>query len=1165
MQESQDAEACGWEAERLRLLYDTLALTPAVTVAVAAVTAAMLWPVAGPRMLVWLAAVAAVGAARTLVRARWIGRGRPADGRWHRTFVAGAAASGVVWGSASLLIDTGSPHWPVLGLVVVGMAAGGVPVLAPSGAATLAYVAPVLAPMLLRLALERGAVGFGLALLGLVYLGVLLEAGRRIRGHLRENVRLRLEVERREQALRARHEELEAVLAHSRHALALLDADGAVMRWNGAGEALGGRRAPLWEALPWAAADRETVAELVAWAAAGVRGEREVALDGEAGRRVLSLAVTPVRDGHGAVALMVAEGEDVTSVRRAADEAAALNRLLAEALSDHPMEAYLRNALEALCQVPWLALMRKGAVFLAEDGGRLRMAADWGLEPALQALCAEVPFGCCLCGRAAAERRPVYAACVDARHERRHDAMEPHGHYVVPILARGGTAGVLLLYLPEGHRRDAADEGFLRRVAGALALGIERRRTVEALAASRQRLALHVEQTPLGAIEWDTALRVRSWNPAAERIFGYTAEEAVGRSAFELIVPERVRPEVERIRRELVEGRGGARSRNVNATRDGREILCDWFNTPLVAEDGTVLGIASLVMDVTEQVRMERALRESERRFRNLVERSLAGVYIVRAGRFAYVNPRLAEIFGYTPEEIVGREVGELVAPADRELVRGRVRERLEGRGDVAHYGFRGLRKDGTEIRVEVLGSAAEIDGERVLVGTLLDVTEQHRYEERIRRLANYDPLTELPNRRMLRERFVEMLEQGRRLGVRLAVLYLDLDRFKDVNDTLGHEVGDRLLAQAGERLRGVVRNGDLLARLGGDEFAAVLWNGTEETARSVAERVQAVLEAPFRLGGREVRVGASIGIARFPEDGDDVDVLLRRADIAMYRAKRGRLGHAFYHQGEEEAVARRLTLEEALRRAFAADELELHYQPRVEMPAGRIRSLEALVRWRHPERGLVPPGEFITAAEEGGLIGELDRWVREAACRQLARWQGEGIAVPVAVNVSAVELRNEGLAESIGEALRRHGVAGRLLEVEITESAAMEDPERSVTVLGAIKAEGVAVSIDDFGTGYSSLSYLKRLPADHLKIDRSFVAGLGGGGADEDIVRAIIAVAGSLGLEVIAEGVETEAQERFLLEAGCRLAQGYRYGRPVPAAEMARLLRAARGAGGEG
>ena len=568
--------------------------------------------------------------------------------------------------------------------------------------------------------------------------------------------------------------------------------------------------------------------------------------------------------------------------------------------------------------------------------------------------------------------------------------------------------------------------------------------------------------------------------------------------------------------------------------------------------------IARLVHDREEA---KQQLSKSEERFRALTENALDITAIVSPkGRIDYASPSIEPVMGYAPAGLLGANMLDLVHPEDVTEVQHELHraERMLPSAGTILARFR--HRDSSWRVLEVAGNnCLEHPAVRGIVLNCRDITERTLAQERIRHLAHHDELTGLPNRNLFRDRAQQAMAQAERAHQRLALMFLDLDRFKHINDSLGHHIGDRLLQQMAERLAGSVRQMDTVARLGGDEFVIVLPAiRNVQDLTPLAAKLLEIIAAPVHLEGNELHVSVSIGISVYPDDGGDLDTLMRNADTAMYHAKEsGRNNFQYFTPRMNEVAQERLLLETRLRRAIRQREFVLHYQPIVSALTGEIVGMEALVRWQDPERGLVPPAQFIRVAEDAGLINSLGAWVLEEACRQNREWHDEGLArLPVAVNLSAEQFRGRALAETITEALERSGLEARYLALEITETLLMEQSEQTVSLLGRLNAMGLQLSIDDFGTGYSSLSYLTRFPIHKLKIDKSFVRDIGSDPSDAAITSAVIALAQSLRLKVLAEGVETREQLDFLRQRGCHELQGYLFSKPLPADEFAVFVR---------
>ncbi|ANQ84657.1 putative signaling protein [Azoarcus olearius] len=632
-------------------------------------------------------------------------------------------------------------------------------------------------------------------------------------------------------------------------------------------------------------------------------------------------------------------------------------------------------------------------------------------------------------------------------------------------------------------------------------------------------------------------------------------------------------PQLQRWRRIAAE-RGFKAAAALPLRSDGETygVLCLVSFDPQAFDADEVELLAELADDIAFGVRTLRARVEQQQLAATLelrnraIEESTNAIVISHADHAAdnpiiYVNPAFTVTTGYSADEVLGRNARFLVDNDWDQPGVERLREAVrEGRD--ARVTLRTYHKDGQLLWNEIsLASIRDAQGEvSHFIAIFNDVTERVRYEAELEQQATHDALTGLANRNLLNDRMQRAIIRAARDGHAVAVMLLDLDRFKLINDSLGHAAGDALLQETARRLSTSVRRGDTVARLGGDEFMVVMSDmSAEDDAAALAAKVLESLAVPMLLNGREIVVTGSIGVSLYPRDGEAAATLLKHADVAMYRAKElGRNRFQFYAPEMNERILERLELENSLRRALENDELELHYQPKVSLRDGRVIGAEALIRWRHPQLGMVSPADFIPLAEETGLIVPIGEWVVDHACRQLRGWLDAGLPqISVAVNVSARQFQHEQLTHVLARALAAHRLPPGQLHVEVTESAVMWEPERTIFTLRELKNIGVRISLDDFGTGYCSLNYLKRFPIDSIKIDRCFVTDLATSAEDAAIALMIVSLAHSLNQTVIAEGVENEAQLDFLRRHGCDEMQGFLFSRPLPAAEFARLLAA--------
>ena len=640
-------------------------------------------------------------------------------------------------------------------------------------------------------------------------------------------------------------------------------------------------------------------------------------------------------------------------------------------------------------------------------------------------------------------------------------------------------------------------------------------------------------------------------NPAFERITGYAAAELIGRNCRILQRDDRVQPGLDAIREALRE-QGSCSAVLRNYHKDGSLFWNKLSIAPVANRRGRITHYVGIQEDISESVAQQQRLRESAAVFENAQE----GMTITGLdGSIVEVNPAFTEITGYARDEVVGENPRLLQSGRHgRDFYQGMwasLTQTSRWSGEIWNR-----RKSG-EVYPQLLTISTVRDEHGMpinYVAVFADISRLKQSEEQLEFLAHHDPLTELPNRLLFNARLTHAMEHASRNDYLVAVLFLDLDRFKNVNDAHGHPAGDGLLRLVAERLSSCVRKEDTVARIGGDEFIILLERiEAPANAGAVGDKILRAFTEPFEVDGRNQFVSASIGISIFPRDGEDAAAIIGNADTALYQAKdQGRATYRFYAPEYTEQATERATIENDLYSALENDELRLHYQPQLDLHSGAIVGVEALVRWQHPRRGLLPPGLFVPVAEESGQIREVGQWVLETACAQAAAWLNAGIDFGrISVNIAGPQIRQGDLHDRVGRVLAETGLPPDRLDLEVTETFVMHHVEQNIDDMRRLRDLGIHLSIDDFGTGHSSLSYLKRLPIDRLKIDRSFVRDLPDDPEDAAIAAAVIALGRSLGLVIVAEGVETQAQRRFLLDEGCPLGQGFLFSRPLPADEL--------------
>lgn len=646
-------------------------------------------------------------------------------------------------------------------------------------------------------------------------------------------------------------------------------------------------------------------------------------------------------------------------------------------------------------------------------------------------------------------------------------------------------------------------------------------------------------------------------NDGWQLLLGYRREELIGRNFLDLVLEEDHEATIEEIAN-LKRGITMMHFENRFQHRDGAYRVISW--------SAAVPEGSELVYGVGKDVTQERAAQDQLKEAATVFNNSGEGIIITDSDGFIRnVNGAFTRITGYSKSEVLGQHTRLLNSGRHDEHFYKAMWDTIQREG--LWRGEIWNRRKSGETYPELL-TITRIEGDdHRYIGMFTDISKLKRTEEQLQQLAHYDQLTGLPNRYLINERLAQSLRRAQRRKIKLAVVFLDIDSFKNINDSLGHQAGDRLLVITARRLLESLREEDNIGRIGGDEFLIVMEDiDSPGDVTTVAEKIISTLRQPIELNGQELSVSASLGISIYPDDGKTTQLLMSNADAAMYSAKeQGRDTFRFYSERLTRDAFRHVLLDSALREAEARNELRLAYQPQLDISTGKIEGVEALLRWHHPQLGTVPPAQFIPHAERTGLIRSIGRWVLREACNQAVAWNRDGCGVSVvAVNISAPQFRDAGFVDTVRSVLEETGLPAEQLELEITESVLLKDTEELIEHMQSLRELGVRFAIDDFGTGYSSLSYLRRMPIDRLKVDRSFVEHLESDSNSHIIAGAIVAFGQAMGIEVVAEGIETMEQERAVLAMGCKIGQGFRYGMPVYSGNIEAMIRRKNGAATE-
>jgi diguanylate cyclase (GGDEF)-like protein/PAS domain S-box-containing protein len=1114
----------------LREVVGQLYLNNSATILIGSVLACLLtltlWELASHvQLLLWLVLIEAVYAARfLLIRAYFRSASRDSS-VWLFRFRAGVALQGILWGTATVLFipPNNTITQDVFMLGFCGLAAGGAIAFGIDAISVLWFEVPLTVPLLAHFLVQGTLESVVMGTMVLMYIGYIGISLRRSSRAMHENISLKLAAATREEEIRSQHALLNTILESEPECVKVVAPNGRLVQMNGAGLAMlevdSVEEANRTGLLNFVHPDhRDAFQRLFNSACKGEHGHLEFQVTGKHGTQLwLETSAAPLRNADGEITGMLGVTRNITGHKQAETQIRESRQLLDNIVENLPNMIFLKDAADLRFRM----LNHAAEKLLGRDRTEMIGKNDRDFFPPEQ-----------------------------ADFFTRNDRAVLEGDRVLDIAEEAIQTpdGLRILHTQKIALRD--EQGKPLYLLGISEDITERKQHERALRESEEKLRGLYELAPVGIALTDMNGRYVEFNEAFRAICGYSAEELKKLDYWEL-TPIKYEADEARML-EALKNTGHYGPYEKEYIHKSGALIPLRLNGMLVSGQDGKQYIWSIVEDISESRQAEREVRIAATAFE-----SQEGMIITdEHANILRVNKAFTDISGYTSAEVIGRNPRLLSSGRHDQRFYEAMWRSINSTGSwVGEIWNR--RKDGGVFPEHLTITSVKDAAGKVInyVGSLTDITQRKQSEEEIQRLAFYDHLTLLPNRRLFMDRLRQSIASGIRNQRTGALLFIDMDNFKNLNDTLGHDYGDLLLQQIAGRLKDCVREGDTVARLGGDEFVILLedMSGSLDDAvpqvEAIGRKVLEALGQPYNLNGTRYSSTPSIGVTLVKDQQIAADDFLKQADIAMYQAKKaGRNTLRFFDQEMQEAINRRAALESDLRNALERDQIRLYYQVQ-KTSQDKVVGAEALIRWAHPERGMVSPAVFVPLAEETGLILPIGKKVIEMACAQLKKWDQDARTrnLTIAVNVSAKQFHQPGFAGLVEQAIGRHDINPSRLKLELTESLLLHNIEETVQTMSALNLVGVQISLDDFGTGYSSLQYLKRLPLDQLKIDQSFVRDIAEIGGHLAIVQTIIAMADSMGLDIIAEGVETEKQRKLLLKSGCTHFQGYLFGKPMP------------------